>query len=295
MTTVIKREYLNFPEPVPPYTPMLRLINQIRGIFLAPFYWLAAYGKHAPGLHIHRKAVLLGLQLTFRPQSSIRRGWGYHFVTFPMDSTRYFEMDFAYRFLDSLPLESKWLDVSSPRLLLILALRDHPDWKGEFINPDDADLAVTQMLIDAAGVKQRCYLHNILVGDAPFAPESFDLITSISVLEHIPDDKEALTVMWRLLKPGGRLILTIPCARQALEQYVNRNDYALLTPNEDGYVFFQRIFDQNLLIDHIFSVIGQPNHLCVWGEKKLGYLTRMPNGSVLRGKEIIPSGRNRGL
>jgi len=40
--------------------------------------------------------------------------------------------------------------------------------------------------------------------------ETFDLITCISVLEHIQDHQEAMKSMYRLLNPGGHLILTCP-------------------------------------------------------------------------------------
>ena len=39
---------------------------------------------------------------------------------------------------------------------------------------------------------------------------SFDLITCISVLEHIGDHKTAMQSMYKLLSPGGHLILTCP-------------------------------------------------------------------------------------
>jgi len=42
----------------------------------------------------------------------------------------------------------------------------------------------------------------------PFKNESFDLIFSCECLEHVPDPKKALSEMFRLLRPNGRLILT---------------------------------------------------------------------------------------
>jgi SAM-dependent methyltransferase len=44
----------------------------------------------------------------------------------------------------------------------------------------------------------------------PFRPSSFDVVTCVSVLEHMPPDTRAMGVrdMARVLKPGGRLILT---------------------------------------------------------------------------------------
>jgi SAM-dependent methyltransferase len=42
--------------------------------------------------------------------------------------------------------------------------------------------------------------------------EQFDCIYCISVLEHIPDKQRAVENMLKLLKPGGKLVLTLDCA-----------------------------------------------------------------------------------
>jgi SAM-dependent methyltransferase len=39
---------------------------------------------------------------------------------------------------------------------------------------------------------------------------SYDLILCNHVLEHVPDDKKSLMELYRILKPGGKLLLTIP-------------------------------------------------------------------------------------
>jgi SAM-dependent methyltransferase len=44
----------------------------------------------------------------------------------------------------------------------------------------------------------------------PFQDESFDLVTALDVLEHIADDREAIAEWQRLLKPGGKLLITVP-------------------------------------------------------------------------------------
>ncbi len=44
----------------------------------------------------------------------------------------------------------------------------------------------------------------------PFADGSFDLICLLDVLEHVEQDDAALVRVARLLKPGGRLLLTVP-------------------------------------------------------------------------------------
>lgn len=40
--------------------------------------------------------------------------------------------------------------------------------------------------------------------------ESFDIVVAMDVLEHIEDDKNALRIMCQLLKPGGKLLITVP-------------------------------------------------------------------------------------
>jgi len=43
-----------------------------------------------------------------------------------------------------------------------------------------------------------------------YADASFDLITHTEVLEHVPDDTLALAELHRALRPGGRLLFTVP-------------------------------------------------------------------------------------
>lgn len=44
----------------------------------------------------------------------------------------------------------------------------------------------------------------------PYTNEYFDLVTALDVLEHIEDDRQALSELSRVLKPGGILLLTVP-------------------------------------------------------------------------------------
>lgn len=43
-----------------------------------------------------------------------------------------------------------------------------------------------------------------------FADESFDVVTSNQVFEHVPDDRSGYAECLRVLKPGGALIFTVP-------------------------------------------------------------------------------------
>lgn len=45
----------------------------------------------------------------------------------------------------------------------------------------------------------------------PFLEKSFDKVLSTEVIEHIKDDATALKEISRILKPGGVLVLSVPC------------------------------------------------------------------------------------
>ena len=51
------------------------------------------------------------------------------------------------------------------------------------------------------------------VSALPFADGCCDVVLSCDVLEHVPDDRQALAELLRVLKPGGLLLLTVPAHR----------------------------------------------------------------------------------
>ena len=74
---------------------------------------------------------------------------------------------------------------------------------------------------DAASVARERECGEVKVGrleDLPYDDNSFDLITCLDVLEHVPDDRRALSELRRVTEPGGWLVATVP-AYQALWSY----------------------------------------------------------------------------
>ena len=71
--------------------------------------------------------------------------------------------------------------------------------------------------------------------DVPFKDGAFDLIVCVHVLEHVPDDRQAMREMARVLKPGGVAMLLVPIV---LEQPTNE-DPAIVSPEQRKEAYWQ--------------------------------------------------------
>ncbi len=264
----MKKTYIDVPIP--------KTINRfqwytrlLKGAFLSPYYCSLAYASGTPGLRFRHDCVYLGIRLIERRKDRVSLLPAYELIFSPMDSTRYFEFDFASKCVLNIPVKN-YLDVSSPRLFPLVFLLKRREVTGTLINPDDKDLAITTALSHDLGLDDRCTLDNYLIQDAPYPTGSFDLITCISVLEHIPNEIPSLLHIWSLLKTGGHFILTVPCRAEMEEQYISNNEYGILKPGQNGYTFWQRFYDETLLQDNILKNIGQPICSAIYGEKEDG-------------------------
>jgi SAM-dependent methyltransferase/DNA-directed RNA polymerase subunit RPC12/RpoP len=70
----------------------------------------------------------------------------------------------------------------------------------------------------------------------PFGENTFDCVTLLNVCEHVPDPKTLLTTVFRLLKPGGQAVITIPFLlkiHQAPVDYARYTHFALEKMGKD--------------------------------------------------------------
>ena len=142
------------------------------------------------------------------------------------------------------------------------------------MNPDKADLSTTERWAAALSLSNRCRFSPDSIESSALGGERFDAITSISVFEHIVDERPALENVRRLLAPGGSLLLTLPCTAVGYNQYRDYDEYNLAGPDSEGRFFFQRFYDASSLRERVFSVLGEPSQTMVYGESEPGYFGR---------------------
>ena len=80
-------------------------------------------------------------------------------------------------------------------------------------------------------------MREIDITDTQFEANRFDVILCMHVLEHVPDDRKALSELFRILKPGGWAIVQSPIDRQRLETF---EDPTVVSPKERERLFGQR-------------------------------------------------------
>lgn len=72
------------------------------------------------------------------------------------------------------------------------------------------DIAAQQIERNAKAYPEIKFIQHDVAERFPFGNDSFDVIWCSEVLEHLFDPRFALREMYRVLNPGGRLLVTVP-------------------------------------------------------------------------------------
>jgi SAM-dependent methyltransferase len=245
----------------------------LASLVLVPAYAVAAAAIGAPGMRFHREALAVAARLALNGGRALRRHAG-RLALYPMDSTRYFEFDWAWSALRRIGRVPAYLDVSSPRFFPLCVARRPDVDRAVLLNPDAADLDTTEAWASALGIAGKCRFVKQAVERIEAHEGPFDVITSLSVFEHIADEGRALRALRALLRPGGTALLTLPCASTGYDQYREYDEYGLVPPDPQGRYFFQRFYDAASLEERILSVMGAPRRMVVYGEREAGFFGR---------------------
>lgn len=191
-------------------------------------------------MSLYRTSVALGarriLRHGYEREAVIR-------VVVPLDPSRYLELPWVLQELAPAAGEQV-VDLASPKLLAVeLASRGV-----EVTTVDRLESEIEAWRRLAAGRPNL----SLQVGDGralTFADASFDHGYSVSVIEHIeePGDEQALAELARVVRPGGRVAITVPYAREYREDWLDRPLYGEAPGRVDGRYFFQRHYDDERL------------------------------------------------
>ena len=76
-------------------------------------------------------------------------------------------------------------------------------------------------LYETADLMQAGVTHKVDITNTGLPDAGYDVVMANHVLEHIPDDRAAMRELFRLLKPGGIALLTVPINATRHETYEN--------------------------------------------------------------------------
>lgn len=260
----VRKRRIDFSSAKLPLTGVLRIAYAMAGLVLFPYYWLIGGLLGVPGMRFRFSCLSAGLRLLLVGNFAE----AYRCIVFPLDSVRHFEMEFFWSRMRALR-PARVLDVSSPRLINLLNLRADAHASVDLVNPDTKDLERTHRMAQGLGVDDRCRFFDVRIDDLPGDARDYPVVTCMSVLEHIVDDLSALRTMWDRVAPGGRLLLSVPCAAQGVEEFTNVDEYGLLETDEAGFVFWQRYYDEARL-QALFAITGAPVSSAIYAERVPG-------------------------
>ncbi|HSP06052.1 MAG TPA: class I SAM-dependent methyltransferase [Acidobacteriota bacterium] len=113
-----------------------------------------------------------------------------------------------------------WINLSAGKMLLDVAcgsggpaLRIAADTGCSVVGIDvhEAAISTANSLAAARGMTERAEFRLVNAsGRLPFRDGSFDAVTCIDAINHLPERREVIAEWSRILKPGGRLLFTDP-------------------------------------------------------------------------------------
>ncbi len=76
-------------------------------------------------------------------------------------------------------------------------------------------------LYETADLHQPGVTHRVDITHVPLPDASYDVVIAHHVLEHIPDDRQAMRELFRLLKAGGVAVVSVPINATRRQTYEN--------------------------------------------------------------------------
>lgn len=230
--------------------------DQLKSLLLFPFYLVKLFfylkrtqQDNLPGKEFSDFGFRTGLKLIIKGKFSPK------LLLNPVSIVRYFEYDFVYSCINS--NIQNVLDVSSPYLFGFYICKNH-DISYTYINPDRRDLYNVRSLANKLKFRGNYLTSHADARSLAFANNIFNTVISISVIEHVygEDDSLVMKELWRVLKPGGRLVLTFPVKPVYEIEFRDNDIYNLESEKKAEGYFFQRIYDEENINKRLLSSVS---------------------------------------
>lgn len=95
-------------------------------------------------------------------------------------------------------------------VILTAILTMKPHWLGHGLDISDASVRYARRLATHKGVTERAEFRAGNIDTLPYDDESLDLIVASEIIEHMPDPERVVAEIARVLRPHGKLVLTMP-------------------------------------------------------------------------------------
>ena len=129
-----------------------------------------------------------------------------------------------------------------------------------FDRDGDALREVDAMLraMAAEGEAPECASARVVEGDAldlPFDDASFDAVVASEILEHIPEDDRAIAELARVVRPGGRVAVSVPRWLPERICWALSDEYPDVASERGGHV---RIYGRQQLVERLAAAGLEP-------------------------------------
>lgn len=203
----------------------------------------------------------------------------------PIDYMRYAEFNAILNHLEVVP-DTKILDISSPQWFSLYLAKQNPKTNFVYTNVIDNELSPFKEICRALDIQNLSYFKED-VRNLTFDTNTFDQVISISVIEHIypasGGDILALNEISRVLKPDGKLHLTVPYKEEKSIVYIDGPVYERKQGNHnffareyDSSSFFSLVEESHLFPQHISFIVEKPGTFALdyyeWGPGKSHFL-----------------------
>ena len=169
-------------------------------------------------------------------------------------------------------LRREILDVGSPKLFgFFLASEYGMGIHLTDLNPKEIEEYSTMWSALCGGARGSAVLERQDARALTYKDGSYDIVYSMSALEHVEGkgaDSLAVRELWRVLKPRGLLIFSVPFGDRYQEQTATGFSYSLTPAQRGKSDFFQRIYDREelkaRLLAHLEPCPAETRHYTVY-------------------------------